>query len=70
MKKMKNTRDLREFLTNQMQLCAEGKVEMDRSKGVANLAQQVYNTLNLEMRMALARAKLTEGAKVEPVSFD
>lgn len=64
-----NTRDLRNFLVEQMQGVAEGRVNAERAKGVCNISQQIYNTLNLEVKMAVARGKLKEGDNVLPVSF-
>lgn len=65
---MQNTKDLRGFLVGQMQNIADGKLDLDHAKGVANLAQQIYNTLNIEVKMAIARSKLGD-TKVEPVEF-
>ncbi len=53
-----------------MQKVSEGKVGTERAKGVANLAQQVYNTINLEVKMALVRSKMKEGQEIKPVSFE
>ena len=63
-----DTKTLREFLVQQMSLAANGRVDAERGKTVANFAQQVYNTLNIEVRMAIAMAKLGD-TKVEPVRF-
>lgn len=65
---LRNTRELRSFLVQQMNGVASGDVTNDTAKAISNLAQQVYNTLNLEVRMALARAKL-DGETVDAVSF-
>lgn len=65
-----NTRDLRRFLVEQMEGVAVGKVNTERAKSICNLSQQVYNSLNLEVKMAIARSKLKEGQDVKPVSFD
>lgn len=64
-----NTRDLRSFLVDQMQGVADGKVNVDKAKGICNISQQIYNSLNLEVKMAAARSKLREGQDVLPVSF-
>ena len=66
---MKDTRELRAFLVDQMTKVAEGKINSERAKSVANLSQQIYNTLNLEVKMTIAKSKLN-GAQVLPVSFD
>jgi hypothetical protein len=68
---MKDTRELRTFLVEQMQGVASGKVNVDKAKALSNLAQQVYNTLNVEVRMATALVKAEkDGAHIKPVSFD
>jgi hypothetical protein len=41
-----------------------------KGKGVANLAQQVYNTLNLEMKLAAQKVKFGADYTVTPVPFD
>jgi hypothetical protein len=67
---MKDTKELRLFLVEQMQGVASGKVNIDKAKALSNLAQQVYNTLNVEVRMATALAKAAEaGANIVPVPF-
>lgn len=65
-----STRDLRAFLVEQMQGVSDGKVNYDKAKAVCNIAQQVYNTLNVEVKMAIARSKLPEGQEIEPVNFN
>lgn len=67
---MKDTRELRTFLVEQLQGVASGKVNVDKAKALANIAQQVYNTLNVEVRMAMALAKAAkDGTVIKPVSF-
>jgi hypothetical protein len=66
---IKNTRDLRSYLVSQMEGVANGVVTPERSKAVANLAQQVYNTLAIEIRFAIAADKLKE-SKVEVKAID
>lgn len=66
-----DTRQLRTFLVEQMQGVAAGRVNMDKARAVSNLAQQIYNTLNVEVKMATAAAKAKEaGISIEPVKFD
>lgn len=65
---MNDTKDLRAFLVEQMEGVATGKVNMDKAKSVSNLAQQIYNTLNIEVRMTIAKSKLN-GVEVVPVKF-
>ena len=67
---IQNTRDLRRFLVDQMEGVASGKVNTERAKGICNISQQIYNSLNLEVKMAIARSKLKEGDDVQPVSFN
>ena len=66
---MKDTKELRGFLVEQMTKIADGTLEESRGKGVANLAQQVYNTLNIEMKMAGLKKKLGSDFEIKPVSF-
>lgn len=65
---MKNTKELRDFLVEQMLGVAAGKVNSEKAKSISNLSQQIYNTLNIEVKMALQKAKLN-GASVEAISF-
>tara|TARA_R110000751_G_scaffold208716_1_gene312568 strand:- start:27 stop:230 length:204 start_codon:yes stop_codon:yes gene_type:complete len=65
---MKNTRELREFLVGQMIKVANGEVDVEMAKGVSNLAQQIYNTINVEVKFATAMQKL-DGTEIKAVSF-
>ena len=65
---MKSTKDMRNFLLEQMSGVACGTVEVSTAKGVCNLAQQVYNTMNIEIKHAQAQAKLGE-SKITQVDF-
>ena len=67
-KPMTNTRELRAFLVEQMQGVATGKVNSEKAKSIANISQQIYNTLNIELKLAVAKAKLN-GQTVDAVSF-
>lgn len=69
-KPIENTRDLRRFLVEQMEGVATGRVNTERAKSISNLSQQIYNSLNLEVKMAIARSKLKEGQDVTPVGFN
>jgi hypothetical protein len=53
-----------------MEGVATGRVNTERAKSICNLSQQIYNSLNLEVKMAIARSKLKEGQDVTPVSFN
>ena len=66
---MKDTRELREFLTSQMNGVAKGDVSGETAKSISNIAQQIYNTLNVEIRAATAKAKLGV-EKIGAVRFD
>ena len=65
---MKSTKDMRTFLLDQMSAVAGGEVEVNTTKAVCNLAQQVYNTMNIEIKHAQAQAKLGE-SKIGEVKF-
>jgi hypothetical protein len=65
---MNNTRELRAFLVEQMQGVSTGKVNSEKAKSISNLAQQVYNTLNIEVKMALSKAKLN-GQTLDAIDF-
>lgn len=68
---IKNTRDLRAYLVSQMEGVANGQVPPERSKAVANLAQQVYNTLAIEIRFAVTQDKLKAGnVEVKTIEFN
>lgn len=66
---MKNTKELRAFLTEQMTGVAAGTVSTERAKSIANVAQQIYNTLNIEVKVAMARIRLG-GQEIGPVEFE
>lgn len=63
-----STADLRGFLLEQMIRVSEGLQEPLEAKAICNYAQQVYNTVNLEVRYAQAKSKIG-GASISPVSF-
>lgn len=67
---MRNTKDLRAFLVNQMECVADGTTDIAKAKGIANLAQQVYNTLNIEIKLAKAKADGGDNFGIVPVGFD
>ena len=66
---MKNTRELRRFLVKQMEAAAEGDFDRDRSRAVGHMAQQIYNTMSIEVRWAIARAKIGD-RDIGPVKFN
>jgi len=65
---MRSTKEMRDFLLEQMGSVANGDQDIAVAKGVCNYAQQVYNTMNIEIKHALAQKKL-EDQKIEPVDF-
>ena len=67
--KLSDTKELRRFLLDRMHDAASGKIDAPRAKSIANFAQQIYNTLNVEIRMATLLSK-SIGAKITPVKFD
>lgn len=66
---MTNTRELRAFLVEQMQGVAAGKVNSEKAKAISNLSQQIYNTINIEVKLAISKAKLN-GQSVDAVEFN
>lgn len=65
----KNTADLRRFLLEQMVKVASGEQDDKQAKAVCNYAQQVYNTVNLEMKFATAKRKAGD-APITAVEFN
>jgi hypothetical protein len=65
---MKDTRELRAFLVSQMQGVVKGDVNPEMAKSISNLSQQIYNTLNVEVKLAMAKAKLGQDS-IDAVSF-
>lgn len=65
---MEDTKDLRAFLVEQMEAVAAGKLDDVKARGISNLAQQIYNTLNVEIRMAGVKRKVGDQS-VKPVAF-
>jgi hypothetical protein len=66
---MNNTRELRAFLVEQMQGVASGKVNSEKAKAISNLSQQIYNTINIEVKLAISKSKLN-GQTVDAVEFN
>jgi len=65
---MKSTKEMRSFLIKQMGAVADGNQDIAIAKGVCNYAQQVYNTMNIEIKHAQAQAKLADG-DIKEVKF-
>lgn len=65
---MNNTRELRAFLIEQMQGVAKGQVDSPTAKSISNISQQIYNTINIEVKMALMKSKL-DGQSLDAVEF-
>ena len=55
----KNTKELRAFLVDEV---AAGQIEPDKIKAVCNISQQIYNTMNIEIKVAVASSKLGDAA--------
>jgi hypothetical protein len=66
---VKNTSELRAFLVEQMQGVATGEVSSEMAKAVAYLSQQIYNTINIEVKLAVSKAKLN-GQSLDAVPFN
>lgn len=49
---------MREFLLRQMVATANGELEAPHAKSICNFAQQIYNTVKLEMAFAQIKTKL------------
>lgn len=64
-----DTRSLRRFLVSKMNAVADGELDAVQTTSIANMAQQIYNTLNIELKTAVALQKL-EGQEIKPVKFD
>ena len=60
----KTTGEMRAFLVTQMHGVANGLIQVDRAKATANLAQQVCNSFNIEIKMAEAEKKMGKAVKV------
>lgn len=67
---IKSTKDLRAFLVSQLEGIADGKIAPENAKGIANISQQIYNTINLELRMSREKTKHGDNFKRTNVSFD
>lgn len=67
--KIDNTGDIRQFLIVQMVKTAEGKLDAAQAKTLCNFAQQIYNTVKLEMSFAKLKTS-GEITKIEPVSWN
>lgn len=66
---IKDTRDLRLFLVERMKEILTRKIEPAQITGIANLSQQIYNTINIELKSASVLQKL-DGGRIKPVQFD
>jgi hypothetical protein len=63
-----NTAELRSFLRDKMLAAADGKLDAPTCRSIVNFAQQIYNTFNIELKMAAAR-NLNDGKDIESVKF-
>jgi hypothetical protein len=62
-----NSVEMRSFLVEQMVATATGKLEVQQARAVANMAQQVYNTVKMEFQFAQMKNKGIN--QTGPVSF-
>lgn len=49
-KRIRDTADLRNFLLEQMVAVATGRLDLMTARHITNFAQQIYNTLNVEVK--------------------
>jgi hypothetical protein len=66
---IRSTKELRDFLVQQMIGVASGTIDATQVRSITNLSQQVYNTLNIEAKMASVKAKIGD-AEIKPVEFN
>ena len=66
---IRDTKGLRAFLVEQMNAAATGQVDVQRAKAITNYAQQIYNTLNIELKSAVVRSKIGD-VEIQSVTFD
>lgn len=65
----KNTAELRAFLLDQMVAISDGRQDPAQAKAICNYAQQVYNTVSLEVKYTAAKLKAGEnGIESVPLS--
>lgn len=62
-----DTKDLRQFLLTTMIAAAKGELNAAQTGAICNVAQQIYNTLNIELKMSIATRQL--GEQIEPVKL-
>ena len=67
---IKSSADIRKFLLEQMSKVASGEQDILQAKAVCNYAQAIYNTINLEVKIAIATAKNGADITLKPVVFD
>lgn len=65
----KSTAELRMFLLEQMVAISEGQQDPAQAKAICNYAQQIYNTVALEVKYSAAKLKAGEnGIESVPLS--
>ena len=64
-----STKELRAFLVDQMHGVSNDEVTPEKAKGITNIAQQIYNTLAIEVRIAKANFDMGT-TSVPSVEFD
>ncbi len=56
--------DMRSFLISQMENVSEGKIEVNQAKAICNFAQQIYNTIQIEIKFSTIKHKTGESLEV------
>jgi hypothetical protein len=65
---IKDTKELRRFLLARMEDVIDGKIECAQARAICTLSQQIYNTLNIELKAAQAKTVVANGA-IKPVTL-
>lgn len=65
---MKNTAELRDFLSTQMIKVADGKQQAKDAKAICNYAAQIYNTLNIEYKVEKLKRSV-ENQPIQSITF-
>ncbi len=66
---IKDTKELRKFLLDRMEEVTEGKIDCAQARSICSLSQQVYNTLNIEVKAAQLKASVLDGT-IKPVPLN
>ena len=66
--KLSSTKDVRHMLLNCITAVAHGEMKPVDAKAICNLSQQIYNTVNIELKFALAKQELGD-TKIESIDL-